>query len=174
MIRDIVFLLWRLHSTVDGKIRILERTLLGSRIQGTVHSEPKLATSFSSFSCFCSSFHSGFYDNSSATICIYENHINFTRAWGIPYKPILCKSADHKKQQPFTHLLEGKRRRSFTSMLIGKTQRPPFEILTLSSSLPFLPKKDFILTSQVVFPSQKVQLGKWNLTHIFLPNSVSA
>lgn len=134
------------------------------RVKGKAVQTQTLATGFSSCSCFGCSFHSGFYDNSSDTTCIYENHINFTRASGIPCKSIFSKSVDCKKQEAGLHLLNRKRKRRFAPKVTGKGQRhtlPP----ELSHFLP-IPvtnsrKAGFILlTSQILFPSLKEKPGR--------------
>lgn len=115
---------------------------------------------FSSFSCSWCSFHSSFYDNCSDTICIYENHINFTRASGIPYKSIFFTFVDHRKQQhPFAHR---KQKENFAPVLIRKAQWHTFwhfHIFPLLFGISL--KEDFILlTQQILFSLPKGKAEK--------------
>lgn len=113
-----------------------------------------LAAGFFSCSRFCCSFHSGFYDNRSDTTCIYENHINFTGASGIPCKSIFSKSVDHKKQGAGLQSLTNRNRKAhFAPQVAGKGQRhtlrsshfPPGPLASSPKAGPVL------LTSQILF-----------------------
>lgn len=89
---------WHLDGKAFAEGYILGRPPHDSKTQGALRSEPKLTRDSSSLVCPCCSFHSSFYDNCSDTICIYENHINFTGASGIAYKSIFFTSVESRKQ----------------------------------------------------------------------------
>lgn len=121
-----------------------------------------LAAGFFSCSRFCCSFHSGFYDNRSDTTCIYENHINLTRASGIPCKSIFSKSVDHKKQGAGLQSLTNRNRKAhFAPTVAGKVRG------TLQSSHSLLPlltssrkTGSVLLTSQISSPFLKGKPGR--------------
>lgn len=114
-------------------------------------------------SCFCCSFHSGFYDNRSDTTCIYENHINFTGASGIPCKSIFSKSVDHKKQGAGLQSLTNRNRKAhFAPQVAGKGQRHTLR----SAHFPPVPLTSsrktgsILLTSQILFLFLKGKPGR--------------
>lgn len=118
---------------------------------------------FSPFSCLCCSFHSSSYDDSSDTIRIYENHIHFLRALGIPYKSLFFTFVDPKKQQQlFAHKPTGNRRTASLPLFSRKAQTHTFRSFHIFP-LPFAisPKEDFILlTQQTLFPFLKSKAEK--------------
>lgn len=150
---------WSLDGKAFAEGYILGRPPRDSKTPRALRSEPKLTIDSSSLACPCCSSHSSFYDNCSDTICIYENHINFTRASGIAYKSIFFTSVERRKQQqPFAHR---KQKENFAPVLIRKAQWHTFwnfHIFPLLSASSL--KEDFILLTQQIlfsFPKEKTE-----------------